>query len=124
AQAEEDGAVGIDLIDYVADIDLLVDRAALAGGDVAAVVAGGDKLIGGRIRKQITSQLLDDEAVERHVGIEGPNDPVAVWPVFAVVVKVQPVRAAVAGGVEPVASHVLAVARRVQQAIDDLLVSV
>ena len=41
-QAEEDGADGVDAVDHVADVDLLVDRAALAGGDVAAVEAGGD----------------------------------------------------------------------------------
>ena len=123
-QAEEDGAVGIDLVDDVADVDLLLDRAAFVGRNVAAVVAGGDDLVGGRVGQQVAGQLLDDELVEGLVGVEGVDDPVAVGPDLAVVVEVQAVGVAVAGGVEPEPRHVLAVAGRVEQAVDDLLVSV
>ena len=47
-QAQEDGPVGIDLVDDVADVDLFFDRAPLAGRNVAAVEAGGDDLVGRR----------------------------------------------------------------------------
>ena len=60
---------------------------------------------------------------KRLVAVEGVDDPVAVGPDLAVVVEVQAVGVAVAGGVEPEPRHVLAVAGRLEQAVDDLLVS-
>ena len=75
------------------------------------------------IGQQVAGELLDDEPVERLVGVEGVDDPVAVGPGLAIVVEVQAVGVAVAGGVEPEPRHVLAVAGRVEQAVDDLLVS-
>ena len=122
-QAQEDGSVGIDLVDDVADIDFLFDRAPLAGRDVAAVEAGGDHLVGRRIGQQVAGELFDDEPVERLVGVEGVDDPVAIGPGLAIVVEVQAVGVAIAGGVEPESRHVLAIAGRVEQAVDDLFVS-
>ena len=54
--------------------------------------------------------------------VEGVDHPVAVGPHLAVVVEVQAVRVAVAGGVEPVAGHVLAVAGGGEQPVDDRFV--
>ena len=76
------------------------------------------------VGQQVAGELLDDELVERQVAIERPDDPIAVGPHLAVVVEVQAVRVAVAGGVEPEAGHVLAVARRREQPIDRSLVGV
>ena len=35
--------------------------------------------MGGR-NELVTGELLDEEAIERQVGVEGPHDPVAVFP--------------------------------------------
>ena len=121
-QAEEHGAVGVDLVDDVADVDLFLDRAALAGRDVAAVEAGGDHLVEGRVGQQVAGELFDDELVERLVGVECVDDPVAIGPHLAEVVEVKAVGVAVPGGVEPEPGHVLAVPGRVEQAVDDLLI--
>ena len=76
--------------------------------DVAAIEAGGDLLIERGIRQQIAGKLLDREFVERQVAIEGPNHPIAIRPVLAVIVEVNAVRVGIAGRIEPVASPMLA----------------
>ena len=65
-----------------------------------------------RFGQQVAGQLLDRELVERHVAVEGVDDPVAIGPDLAVVVEVDAVRVGIAGGVEPVAAAVLAPVRR------------
>ena len=70
----------------------------------------------------VAGELLGQEAVVRLVGVEGAHHPVAVRPHLAVVVQVQAVGVAVAGGVQPEAGLVLAVARRPQQPVHQLLV--
>ena len=74
--------------------------------------------------QQIAGELLDGEAVERHVVVEGRDDPVAIEPHLPFVVEVQAVRVGVAGDVEPVAGHLLAVMLRGEIAIDHLFVSI
>ena len=75
--------------------------------------AGGDLLLEGGVGKQVAGELLDRELVERHVGVEGIDDPIAVAPgegpagVFFVAVAV-----GVARGIEPVAAPALPVVRR------------
>ena len=122
-QPQEDGAVGVDLVHDVADVDLLLDRPSLARRDVAAVVARGDELVERGIGQQVAGKLLDDELVERLVGVERLDHPVAIGPDLAIVVQVQAMGVAVAGGVEPEPGHVLAVARRVEQPVHELLIS-
>ena len=65
--AQKDGAVGVDLVHDVADVDLLLDRSSLAGRNVAAVEAGGDHLVERGVGQQVAGQLLDDELIERLV---------------------------------------------------------
>ena len=100
----------------VEDQVLLGDGAAFVGRDVAAVEAGGDLLVERAVGQQIAGQLLDRELVERHVAVEGVDDPVAIGPDLAVVVEVDAVRVGVAGDVEPVAAAMLAPVRRLQAA--------
>ncbi len=88
---------------------------------MGAVEAGGHQLPGGGIRKKIAGQLLGHELRPRFVFVEGRDDPVAVGPDLAVVVEVEAVGVAVAGGIEPVARHVFAVARGGEEAVDGLL---
>ena len=103
---------------------LLLDGTALVGGHVAPVEAGGDLLVFAGSGQQVPGDLLHGEPVEGHVAIEGPDDPVAVGPHLAVVVKVQAVGVGVAGRIEPIACPVLAPLRRVHEAIHPALVGV
>ena len=74
-------------------------------------------------RQQVASELLAREFIERHVSIDGVDDPITPtprpWtlPVFLVTIGV-----GIAGEIEPVPSPALAKMRRVEQAIDDTLV--
>ena len=70
------------------------------------------------------ASLLDGELVERHVPVEGVDDPVAVGPDGAAVVLLVAVGVGVAGQVEPGPGLVFAVVRRGQQPVDRLLVGV
>ena len=89
-----------------------VDHAPFVGGDVAAIEARGDVLIERAIGQQVAGELLDRELVERHVAVEGVDDPIAIGPDLAIVVEVDAVRVGVAGRVEPVAAAMLAPVRR------------
>ena len=72
--------------------------------------------------QQVAGQLLDREAVEGHVLIEGLDDPIAIGPDLAVIVEVDAVAVGIAGGVEPVAGPMFAPMRRLHQAVGQLLV--
>ena len=65
-----------------------------------------------------------DELVERQVAVEGGDHPVAPGPHGAGEVVLVAVGVGVAGAVEPVHRHALAVVRRREQPIDELLVGV
>jgi len=86
--------------------------------------AGGDFLLECRAGQQIAGQLFDGELIERHVAIEGVDDPVAIQPDVAMVVDVVAVGVGVAGQVEPFLRHPLAVAWRGKQAVDQALVGI
>jgi hypothetical protein len=65
-----DGDGGGGAIDGVAEDELLVDAAALAGGDVAAVESGGDLLVQGGLGQKIAGELPDGELVEGQVALK------------------------------------------------------
>ena len=120
--AEPDRAHGVGAILGV-DLGVLVfDDAGFVGGDVAALEAGGDALIERGVGKQVAGQLFDGELVEGKVAVEGGDHPIAVGPDFAVVVDVDAVGIAVAGGVQPVAGAMLAIVGRGQVAVHHALV--
>ena len=79
--------------------------------------AGGDELVIGRFRQQVTRDLLDGELIKRLVAVEGLHHPVAVGPHLARFVKVQAMRVTVARGIQPVAGTVLAVSGRFHEFI-------
>jgi hypothetical protein len=81
---------------------------------------GGEDLLGVGVGQQVAGELLDREAVERQVGVERVDHPVAVAPgVGAVVVLFVAVRVGVARLVEPVAAPALAEVRGRQEPIDE-----
>ena len=121
-EAEPDSAGRLDAIDDVLDLRLGGDRTALPVEHVVAVEAGGDELAERRLGQQVAGELLDGELVERHVAVQRIDDPVAPMPLVACAVGLEAVGVGVAGGVEPRLRHVLAVARRRNQSIDQALV--
>jgi len=124
SHAEKDRAIGIDPIVDIAHVSLVLDGAAFIGGDMAAEKTGGHGLFESGAGQKIAGDLLDHELVEGLVLVEGAHDPVAVGPHLAVVVQVHAVGVAVASGIQPEAGHMLAVARRPEKPVHDLLVSV
>ena len=59
----------------------------------------------------------------RHVAVEGLNDPIAVRPHLAIVVEMDAVRVGIAGVIEPVAPAMFAPVGRLQQFVNQLVVS-
>jgi len=116
-RAEPDGAGRIHAVEHLVDAGLFRLAAGLDVRGRRAVEAGGDagRLI--RLGEQIAGDLLEREPVERHVGVQGPNDPIAIGPDFAEVVALETVRIGIAGQVEPGASPALAELGRIQQLI-------
>ena len=74
-------------------------------------------------RQEVAGDLVDHEAVERLVAVEGGDDPVAPGPHGPGEVVLKAVGVGVAGAVEPVHRHPLAVVRRGEQAVDQCFVA-
>ena len=121
-QTQPDRGSGFHPVHRVTRLKLLVNRSAFAGADVAAIEPRSDQLIPRGMRQEIAGQLVDGELVERKVLIERLHHPVAIRPNRPFVVQMQPVRIAVARRIEPVARHLLAVARRLQKTVHDAFV--
>ena len=121
-EAEPDGGGRLNAVDRVSHIVFIVDRTALAGGDVAAVEPGRDPLIEGRLGQEVAGELFNSELVKGLVAVEGIDDPVPVGPERSFIIQVQAMGVAVAGRIQPEARHVLAVLGGSQQAGDNPLV--
>ena len=89
-----------------------------------AMEAGGDLLALRGVGEHVAGELLDGELVERHVGVERVDHPIAVRPDRARAVLLVAVGVGVAGQIEPAARPALAVVRAGEQLIDELLVSI
>ena len=111
-------------VDDVFDLVLVGDRTAFEIDHVVAVEPRGHFLIAGRVWKQVPRQLLDRELVVREIAVERADDPVAPGPHAAQAVDVVAVRVGVARRIEPGHGHALAVARRLEQGVDALLVGI
>ena len=109
---------------HVLDQELLGDDAALAVLAVVAVEGGGDLLLQGRVGEHVAGDLLDGELIERHVVVVGVDHPVAVAPHLPRGVGLIPARVGVAGPVQPLGGHPLAVSLRLEHAVDVPLESV
>ena len=120
-RAEPDARVVAHAVGRVLEQELLGLRAALEGDHVQPVVAGGHALPHRRVRQQVASELLHREAIEGHVLVEGPHDPVAVGPDGPLLIAVVADRVRVPDEVEPVLGHALAVVRRGEQLVDVVL---
>ncbi len=112
-QAEEDGRGRRGAVDRVLDEILLGDRAALVARHVVAVETARDLLALGRVREEVSRDLLGEEAVEGHAVAEGCEHPVPPQPHLASRVHVDAAGVGVTRGVEPRRRHALGVARAV-----------
>ena len=93
----------------------------LLGNHVIAVEPGRDPLFDRRIWQQVAGELFDRELIERHVRVEGVDDPIAPTPHEPLVVREIAVCVGVPRLIEPVACLMFAVARRREQSVDDSL---
>ena len=108
---------GLHAVLFLIDPALLVDHS-------VAVKSCGDLLLQCSFGQQIASQLLDHESVKRHVPIKGLDDPITITPHHTWSVETKAVGIGVAGHVQPVTSPALTVVGRVEQAIDQPLISI
>ena len=124
-QAEPDLAERVGAIDVVADDELLGVGAALLVEARVAVEAGGDLLL--ERRRSGSRSPASCSMVNWSNGmlrVEGVDDPVAPQPHLPGAVVVEAAGVAEAGQVEPELGHLLAVVRRGEHAVHQLLVGV
>ena len=108
-------------VDDVLGAVFLVDNTALNGDGVVAIETGGDALLQRGVGEQIAGQLFDGELVEGEVAVVGVDNPITPRPHVAVGVVLVTVGVGIAGGIEPIARHMFAVARRGEEAVDGFL---
>ena len=121
-ESEERRPCRADAIDDRVDAVLLEIDSALLIDHRVAMEAGRDQLVVGRVRQEVAGDLLDHEAIERHVVVQGIDHPVAVAPDRAIPVDGVAVRVGVAGDVKPMPAPALAVVRGLQQPLDQATV--
>ena len=88
------------------------------------VEAGRDFLVERGVGQQVAGDLLDGEAIEGHVLIKGVDHPVTPSPHGSLAVCLIAVGVGIAGRVQPANRHALPIARRLEQPVHQLLVSV
>ncbi len=122
-QPQPHGAGRGDAVENRLDAELLLVGAAFGVGERLAVKSGGQPLAGPRPVEQVAGQLLDRKTVERHVGVDRLDHPIAKPPgirpriVFLVAVGV-----GISGQVEPAPPPALAKVRRLEQPLDQPLI--
>ena len=76
------------------------------------------------VGKKITRHLLEDETVERHVVVEGPDYPVPPDPHVTDAVVLVSVGIGITGGIQPKRCHLFSIVWRRKQTIHHLLISI
>ena len=122
-QSQPDRGGSLDAVDGVLDLVLVRIRAVLGIAAMVAIEARGDVLRQRWTGQEVARELLDREPVERHVGVERVDHPVAPAPHVPRAVVLIAVSVRVAGGIQPPEGHAFAKARRGQQAFHGLFVS-
>ena len=89
-----------------------------------AVEPRGDALLEGRLRQHVSGDLLDREAIERHVRVQSIDDPVAIRPDRPLPVFLVAVGVSVARQVQPAPRPSFPIPGRGQQAVHQALVGV
>ena len=120
--AHPDGQRGVDPIDQGYVAELFVAGATLIVGHRVPMERGGDLLLFGGLREQVTCELLYGEDIEWFVGVERAGDVVAVGPNRPGGIVGIPARIGVARQIEPQTGPVFAIGPRRQQLVDVSLV--
>ena len=113
----------VDTIDHILRRILFRNDAAFSVAPMIPVEAGRDFLVERGVGQQVTGDLLDGEAIEGHVLIKGVDHPVTPSPHGSLAVSLIAVGVGIAGRVQPANRHPLAIARRLEQPVHQLLVS-
>ncbi len=82
------------------------------------IEGGRDALLARRVRQEITGELPDQELIVGKISVEGSNHPVAVRRHVALDVGLIAVGVGVAGEIEPIHRHPLAIGRRGEIPLD------
>jgi hypothetical protein len=123
-QAEPNRSRRVGAIDGALDAELLgIGATFLIEGRIAMKPRRHELLVPA-IGKHVAGELLDGESIERHVLVEGGNQPIAPGPDGAPAVDGVAVGVGVASQVEPVPRLPFAIMRRGQQTIDQFLVRI
>ena len=123
-QAEDALADAVHPVEHRLHPELLGIDAPFLVDHRVAEEARGDDLVLGRAREQVAGDLLDDELVVRQVAVQGADHPVAVEVDLARLVFLVAVGVGIARGIEPDASPALAIMRRIEQPLDQLVIGI
>ena len=107
--AQDRRAISAHAIHGIFHKPLLPNGASLVVDPMVAVERGGDLLIEAGIREEVAGELLGQKLVIGHVRVEGVDHPIAPRPTRANHLVVDGVAIAVAGDIEPINGHALAV---------------
>ena len=121
-EAEERGAEGRDAVVDVIDAILLLDAPPLRLLLMEPIEGGGEDLLVAGIGEEITGELPGDKIVPREITVEGADHPVAPPPHRAVAIDLEAVAVGVAGQIEPIGRHPLAVARALKEPIEEFFI--
>lgn len=125
AQPQPNGACRLSPIKHGFDSELLLISPSFGVRQRLPMKGGGQHLLRSCRWKQVPRQLLNGEAVERQIVIEGLDHPVAItpsirsWPVFLI-----PVTVRIAGHVQPVSAPTFAKVLGGQSGIHDPLIGI
>ena len=109
---------GVHAILYSRHAELFVVGAAFIIRHRVAMEGGGDDLVLGGIGKQIAGELFGGELVERHVVVQGLDDPIAIKPDVAAQILLIAPGVCVTGEIQPEPRPVFAEVFGTQQSID------
>ena len=114
---------GLDPVGHILDEEFFRDDPALVVDSMIAIESCRKPLVVSWIRKQVARELLDRKLVERHVLIQGLDDPVAPRPLCFSNVALVATGIGIARRIEPGQCHALAIGRRSEESIDHFLAS-
>ena len=123
-QAQEGGSECIDTIHHVGNAKFLFNNAPLFVLHVQTIERRGQLLLFGRVGQQVSGKLPRNELIERQIFVERLNYPISIGPHRTGTIGLIAMRVGITGHIEPLARQAFPVARRSQQSVDDLLVSV
>ena len=123
-EAEERGAEGVHAIHHVGHAIFLLHDAAFLILRVESVECRRQSLLLRWLGQEIPRDLPGDELIEGQILVERLDHPVAIRPHGAEAIRLVAVRVGETREVEPLRGHTLAIARRHEQPVHDVLVGV